>query len=199
MKRILCRKQFKQRGATLVEVTTASLLSMLVFTAAISLFLFGMSTWYKGTSKIEASLDCQSAVRLICQELREAMKVDAPTASNTAVNYRMPKKNEDGDFEMDAQGRPIWDGISRSIYLSDGKIYMVAGSASRVLCSNVITTDPQSVGGATTYKIFNAGSGTIIRQMTVMLVTKKAGYKKEFGYSRSRESIYLRNIPELVR
>lgn len=184
----------KRRGATLLEVITATGLSSMMLFGALSVFLHGSASWLRGTAKINVNEDAQGAVRAITQELREAMSV-AVDGDGLGLSYRLPQVDGNGDYVVPA----VWDGIERRIDLDDGRILLSAdGADDKVLCRGVILTDPLS-GTSATYKTFTAGAGTITRQLTVMVVTKANEYRKEDAKSRSRETVFLRNIPELTR
>lgn len=193
----------RRRGATLVEALTASALSVLALFTAVSVMISGMGSWAKGQGRIDAEGDAQAAVRAISNELREAMAVTV--VSGTLIEYRLPQKDEDGNFVVPA----IWDGVARRIEWVPtgsgiGEIRSVGGSTNRALCRNVILRDPQSNGftpssGGSAYAPFTAGPGTITRQLTIMIATRANGSQDQYVVSRSRETVFLRNIPSLTR
>lgn len=180
------------RGATLIEAMTAAGLSTMLLFGAVSVFLQGSSSWLKGTARIVVNEDAQGAIRTIAQELREAMAISV-ASDGQSLTYRLPSKDDDGAYIIP----PVWDGVNRSILLSGTNLVIRReGGTDRVVCRKVILTDPQS-GSA--YKPFTPGAGTITRQLTVMVVTQLNEYKQETAKSRARETIFLRNIPELSR
>lgn len=182
------------RGATLVEVTFAAALSTIVLFGAINTFLSGSVAWVRGQGKIDAETGSQRAVRQVSRELREAMSVIVD-ADGQGLTYRLPTKLGDGSYSM-----PVtWDGVARRIYLASGSLYVSRESVTKRLCNGIITTDPQSSGGSAPYKIFNAGAGTITRSLNVMVVSRQNTDRTSTATSRSRETIYLRNIPQLVK
>ncbi|MFQ3678732.1 MAG: hypothetical protein SNJ74_12420, partial [Fimbriimonadaceae bacterium] len=63
------RKHRLQRGASLVEVTTASALGVMAVMTAVGLLVMGMASWVRGESRIQAESQSQRAVRIISQEL----------------------------------------------------------------------------------------------------------------------------------
>ncbi|MBX3117643.1 MAG: hypothetical protein KF784_01145 [Fimbriimonadaceae bacterium] len=188
------RPRRKNTGGTLIEVLTASFIGSTVLLITISVFIAGMASWLRGQSKINAESQAQNAVRIISQELREAMVVTVDT-DGKGLSYRLPAKGSNGNYTVPA----TWDGVARRIELQGSKIVVTKPSSTRVITEDVILTDPLSTGGSATYKIFTAGPGTIVRSLSVMVVTKTAEYRKETNTSRSRELIFLRNIPDLAR
>jgi hypothetical protein len=186
-------KQSRRRGISLVETTIAAGLAVLTFYGATMLFLSGSMSWMRGAGKMDAEATTNRAVRQVARELREAMTV-AVDANGQGLSYRLPVKDGSGTYTM-----PItWDGIARRIELQGTNLVVTGPGGNHIICSGVIFTDPQSPGGTGTYRVFSAGSGTITRSLTVMLVSSRSAEYNKMATSRSREIIYLRNIPELV-
>ena len=162
-----------------------------------------MGSWAVGQGKIDAETDAQSAVRTIAVELREAMAVTVE--SGTSLTYRLPVLDNEGSYLVPAQ----WDGVTRRMeWVSTGggvgTIRITDGSRNRTLCRNVILRDPQSSGftptsGGSTYAIFTAGAGSITRQLPIMIVSRSSSNRGGWVLGRSRETIFLRNIPTLTR
>jgi len=187
------RRRSRRRGATLTEVALAASASVLVLTGSISTFLMSTKTWLQGESVIDAGNNANQAIRIISKEMREAMAVTVD-ANGLGLSYRRPSKDSGGNYIM-----PItWDGVSRRIEMN-GTDLQITGGTNRTICKNIQLTDPSSPGGTTPYTIFSAGPGSITRSLTIMLVTKRAGLNGKFNTSRIRETIFLRNIPELTK
>ncbi len=188
------KRRRTQRGATLVEVLTASSISAIVIVTGILTFLFGMSSWLKGQARIEVETESQRAIRVIAQELREAMAVSID-GDGLGLTYRLPEKDADGDFVVPAE----WDGIERRIELSSDALQMtVDDGPPRILCTHVILQDPLS-GEGEPYEIFVPGAGAVTRQIHITVATQRNRYRQEYVTSRSRETIFLRNVPELTK
>ncbi len=184
-----------KNGFTIIETLVSTTVSFLALTGAVSLLVAGTSTWYKGEGKMLAETQSQRSVRMISGELREAMSVTVD-GNGLGVSYRLPVINgSTGNYTTPA----IWDNVVRRIEYVSGTIRVVTDGESRILSRNVILTDPQSSGGAAAYVIFAPGSGFIIRKLSVMVATQTATTKGSYTKSRSRETVYLRNIPELSR
>lgn len=156
------------------------------------LLYFGANGWVTGEGKIDAEGDTTGAVRTISAHLREAMAVSVDSNGN-GVSYRIPVKDVSGNYVVPA----VWDGITRRIELRGTTLYLTEGGSERTLCRGVSAYDPLSSGGAGTYRLFTAGGGAIIRQVTVQLVKSAEGARGYTQKGRRRETIYLRNIPEL--
>ncbi len=184
----------RRSGATLVEVVTSATLSVLVLTGAYAALLSGSTSWLKGAGSLDASATSQRATRIIATELREAMSVTVD-GNGLGLSYRMPAVDGDGSFTVP----PVWDNVARRIELNGSNLNIVTGGSTRRIAAGVITTDPLSPGGTGTYRIFSAGAGTVTRQITVQLVVRKTSVKDKTVTSRSRETIFLRNIPELIK
>lgn len=184
----------RRRGATLVEVMTAAVFSVLVLTGAFATLLSGSGAWIRGGGSMDAESTAQRAIRRISSELRQAMAV-AVDPGGMGVTYRMPVVDGDGNYTVP----PIWDGVTRRIERVGANLDIVAGGDRRRLASGVILTDPASANGAAPYQIFTAGAGSITRQVTVQLAIQKNSLKSKQVSSRGREIIFLRNIPDLIR
>lgn len=186
------RRTRRNKGVTTVELLMASGISVGVLFTAVMLFIYGMAQWSRGESFIIAESGSQVAVRSIANELREAMSVTVD-GNGLGLSYRLPKKVEDGSWKSPVE----WDGVDRRIEYANGSIRVSGGETVRTICANVILTDPEYEGNQA-YKVFTAGTGAITRQLMVMVVTKTNEYRQEHMTSRSRETIYLRNVPELL-
>lgn len=183
----------KTRGVTLVETMTVTLMSTIVIFASLACFLQGASSWAKGQSHMTVEDQSRRSVRIISDELREAMSVFVD-ADGMGLTYRKPKLDAEGNFVTPV----IWDGVTRRIYCSSGKIYLGPSGQERIVCRDVITTDPKLVGNPP-YKTFVPAAGSITRAVDVKVVTStNSGVDATKTISRKRETIFLRNVPELV-
>lgn len=188
----ICRRS--KRGFTLIETLTAATLTVMALFTSIMVMVSGMNSWAQGQGRINAELQSQRAVRAISSQLRQAMSV-VVDADGKGLTYRLPQKDGNGNFIVPA----IWDGVTRRVEFSSNKVNLIEGGATTVLCNNVILTDPKSSGGTAPYTPFTAGAGSIVRQITVMVATKWNGKRDQLVSSRVRETIYLRNIPQLSK
>ena len=209
------KSKFK-KGFTIIEVLITSLISTMVLMAALSMFVMGSANWARGESAIDVESNSRQGVRRICNELREALYVSIDS-DGQGLTYRKPVKDTNGDFVL-----PItWDGYDRRIYYSSGKILMSDGvSTAWQMARNVILKDPFLTSGsvdrtrimaledsryddsnnsADSYKIFIAGAGSVSRSVTVKLVTRNPGGLRAVVHGRNRETIYLRNIPQVAK
>lgn len=184
----------KRRGTTLVETVVATGLSTLAILGATLLFTSGSMIWMRGYGRIDAEATTHRAVREVAQELREAMMVTVDS-NGLGLTYRLPVKDNSGNFTM-----PVtWDNVTRRIELEGTKLVITGGQTPHAICKGVILTDPQTPNGNGSYKIFTAGAGSTTRSLTVMLVSSRTADYNKMATARSRETIYLRNIPELVK
>lgn len=143
---------------------------------------------------MDAESSAQRAIRRISSELRQAMAVTVDPGG-MGVTYRLPVVDSNGNYTVP----PVWDGVTRRIERSGTNLDLVIGASRRRLASGVILTDPFSTNGSSAYQIFTPGAGTITRQVTVQLSIQKNSIKSYQVSSRGRETIFLRNIPDLIR
>ncbi len=171
----------------------ASSLTVIVLTGSLSVYLYSVSGWLLGQGQIDRDSKAEGAMRLVTAELREAMWTSV-AANGRRIDYRKPLLGSNGQYAM-----PVtWDGVSRSIELSSGRLLFRAGSSERAICDDVITTDPLS-SPAQDYRLFTPSAGAQPRSVTVMIATRSTGYRGKVAVGRARELVYMRNIPELVR
>lgn len=185
------RRKSKKSGFTLMEMMTAAVISTMILFAAITMFISGATAWMKGSEAIETETQSKQAIRMISNELREAMLVTID-GNKLGVTYRLPQRQSDGTFVAPA----VWDGVTRRIYLSNGKIYLQDNGGSRVICRNVILTDPKNSNAS--YVLFTAGAGATLRDLTVKIITQRVIPRGPTLYSRKREVVFLRNVPSIV-
>jgi hypothetical protein len=181
----------RRRGATLLEVVTGAGISAFTLIGGVGCFIAGMMSWLKGVGSMDAISKSQNSVKLISQQLREAMSVTL-NADGTKVTYELPQKDVSGSYVLPLAS----DGVSRSFYVQNGNLIQTTGGSSRTVTNNILSTDPAT---NSTYQIFSANSGTVTRQVVITLVTSRQGFRNNWTPSRSRESVYLRNIPQLSR
>jgi hypothetical protein len=185
------RRRSKRQAVTMVEVLIAAGLNTVILGAAVLCMLQGSRAWIKGNASANSASSAARAVRIVSDTLREAMLVTVD-ANGLGLTYRMPAV-ENGAFTVP----PVWDGVTRRIFLNGSNLVIQEGGSSRVICRNVITTDPNT--GAN-YRIFTAGVGSVTRSVTVMVATRNTGLHNANVYQkRYRETIFLRNVPELTR
>jgi len=192
-------KRRSLRGLSVVEVTVAATISTLALVGAFSVFLSGMGSWATGSRTISAQVEADNTVAMVIDALREATFVSVSLDGKT-VNFRKPQYDVNGNFQMDVQGAPVWDGKDRTIYYQSGSIYMSDGvSTPWKLTSNVILTDPEGSPANSSYKIFTPGLGANTREVTVKVIVKQNMPGNDKLYGRKRENVYLRNIPDSIR
>ena len=140
-----------------------------------------------------AETDSQKAVRIVSQKLREAWGV-ALDANGLGLTYILPKKDGTGNYITP----PTSDGVTRRIELDGTTLNIITNGVSRPVCTGVILTDPLSTNGTTPYQIFSSPAGAVTRQITIQVVTQRNTFKSAKVTSRTRETIFLRNVPELT-
>jgi hypothetical protein len=181
------------KGATLVETLVVTLMSTIVIFASLACFLQGAGSWAKGQSNMTVQDQSRRTVRIIADELREAMSVFVD-ADGMGLTYRKPRLDAEGNFETPV----IWDGVTRRIYFDEGKLFMGPDGQERIICTDVIVTDPK-IAGNPPYRTFVPGGGSITRSLDVKVITSTpSGVDANKVISRKRETIFLRNVPELI-
>lgn len=209
------RRNRFQRGVTIAEVMVTTLVSTTVLFAALSLFITGTANWARGESAIDVESNSRQGVRRMVNELREAMYVSVD-GDGMGVTYRKPKKDTDGNFVLPM----VWDGYDRRIYFTSGQVWMSDGvNPAWKMARSVIAIDPfLGTGNAVdqkvrmaedanadnsrtgiSYRVFTPGSGTVTRSVTVKLVTRNPGGLRAVVHGRNRETIYLRNVPQVAK
>ena len=183
-----------RQGTTLVETLTAATMTVLCLTAAVAVMLSGLRSWARGEGHIMAETDSQKAVRIISQKLREAWQVTID-ANGQGLTYILPQKDVDGNYVTP----PVADGVTRRIELDGTTLNIVTNGVPRTLCKGIILTDPLSSGGTGSYRIFTSPAGATTRQITIEIVTQRNAFRSANVTSRTRETIFLRNVPELTR
>lgn len=185
-------------------------ISSIVLFASLTIFMGVMGSWARGESLMDGEDDARQAMRVISDELREAMWVSVD-ADGMGVTYRKPSKDASGDFVIPV----VWDGLDRRIELDGSQIILEeSATKSRAIARNVLTVDPfagkahisdavrvqgNNVTGPA-YRIFTPNSGSVISEITVMVVCgSHGGQAGEVVRARKREVIALRNVPELIK
>ncbi|MBL8067973.1 MAG: prepilin-type N-terminal cleavage/methylation domain-containing protein [Armatimonadetes bacterium] len=201
----------RNKGFTLAEVVVGSVISTIVITAAVTMFIGVAAAWARGEGMIDGDSYTRQAVSIAADELREAIYVNVD-ADGMGVTYRKPKKDASGNFEVPI----VWDGIDRRLFVSGGKLKLNDGTNTRTIAKNVLTKDPfmlhSTVYGsqryntsygeeeAPAYRVFVPNAGGLVSEVTVTVVTgSKGGKPGETVRSRKRERVVLRNVPELIK
>lgn len=179
----------RQRGVSMVEVLVATTLSVMVVFTTLSVFLSGAGSWARGESMISNESDSKLAVRMVVDELREAMQVNV-AADGLSVTYRLPVKDSSGRFRTPLQ----WDNVNRRIFFADGALWKQTGGTTTRLASHVILTDPLSSGGTQSYRLFTPNRDSIHTQLAVMVVTRSHRGTRQESVGRFREIVYFRNV-----
>lgn len=162
--------------------------------AGLGVFMAGMSSWYRGQDKMDVEGTAHRAVRMMSLELREAMVVQV-ASNGKSVTYQRPATTSSGNYKVPL----VWDGIDRKIEFDKDKVNLLAGGKIvRTLCRGVLGNDPAENGNPA-YKMFTPGEGTLTRSVTIQVVTGRDKGKSKYVSSRRRETVYVRNVPELIR
>lgn len=180
-------------GSTLTEVITAAGITTLVFFGSLLALMSGMGAWAKGETSISAQQQTQHAVRIIGQQLREAMEIQVTNNGNT-VTYKLPQVDGDGNYVVPS----TWDGVTRRIMLDESgtpDVLIIGPQGSeREICSHVVTVDPET---SSNVQLFTPGPGQTPRQLTIRLITQRTSDNGKQVVSRIEETVYLRNVPSL--
>jgi Tfp pilus assembly protein PilW len=193
----------------MVEVIVGSVISVIVLSSAVTLFISVVGAWARGETMMEGENDTREVVRVMSMELREAMWLSIDT-DGMGVTYRKPRKTASGDFEIPT----VWDGVDRRMFLDGSTLKIRDASNTRILAKGVMATDPfrtvahamqakkttDTMPVAPLYRIFEAPNVGIVSEVTITLVTSGRGANGgETVRAKKRETITLRNIPELIK
>jgi hypothetical protein len=166
-------------------------LTATVVMTSVAIFLFASYTWLKGSAHVMAEADSELAIQAIDRQLRESLLI-AVDANGNGLTYELPLHNPDGSYAVPE----VWDNVTRRIALSGTSLVMTSsGGPTQVLARSIYPYDPLA-SGQTTYKIFTAPAGQKISFLTVMIVTSQLDGQQNLITSRSREAVYLRNLPQ---
>lgn len=166
-------------------------LSATVLVAGVGMFLVGMRSWIKGEANMVASSNSQKALRMVSNSLREAMDVTV-TGGGNKVTFVLPKKAGDGSFINPM----VSDGVTRTIERTGGQIVMTTGGTSRIVARSILSREPTA---SVDYPLFTAPVGSVSRSLTIKIVAGSTGVRAETIIDRARETVYLRNVPQLSR
>lgn len=182
------KRRRKQRGMGVIEAMIGlSIMSMVIFGSILAL-LGTMQAWTKGQAKLASEVKSNQAMRIVVGLLRESMTVTVD-ADGRGLTYQLPARSGNGTYTVPVQ----WDGVTRRIFVNGSNNLVVSDdTGTRVLLRNIVFQDPSR--GTGTYNPFTAGAGSLVRQITVMLVTRKPIRNNQYAYGRVRETVALRNL-----
>lgn len=186
------RLTFRLRGVTLPEVLLGvSVLAFVVFGALLAL-VGTLSGWERGQARIQVEVETQRALRKITDTLQEALWAEVD-ADGMGITYHMPQRDGSGNITF-----PItWDGIERRIEVAGSNLQICDDRGCTTILTDVTTVDPNHPGGGS-YLMFVPSGGTTVRQVTVQIVVNRAVRADLTVWARARESVRLRNVPQLL-
>lgn len=187
MKQVLSRC----RGVTLAEVLLGvSVLAFVTFGALLAL-VGTLSGWATGQARIQAEVDVQRALRRVTEALQEAMWAEVDT-DGLGITYRLPQRDGDGNILF-----PLtWDGIDRRIEIAGSDLRICDDGGCTTILTDVTTVDPNHPTGGN-YIMFVPSAGSTVRQVTVQIVVNRVVRGDQTVWARARESVRLRNVPQL--
>lgn len=182
-------KQRKIRGMTTIEAVIAVTIMSFVIFGSILALLATLTAWTKGQTRMANEIKSEQALRWVVGELREAMNVTVD-GNGLGLTYHLPTTDGGGSYVVPVTS----DGVDRRIFL-DNANNLVAndGVSDTILVRGLITTDPRNAN--VSYRIFTAGAGVNVRQVTVKIITRGAMRNSQYAYGRVRETVVLRNLP----
>lgn len=180
-----------RRGATTLELLTAATITTFALAGVVNVLFNGSASWAKGMNRLGAETQAQMAVRLVCDQLRQAMGASVD-ADGMGVVFMYPQKNSQGTYIIPS----TWDGVTRHIRYANGNITLQTGAKTRVLASGVLTTNPYLPSSSNSYQMFTAGPGSVTRSVTIEISTAASGYRGKVETSRAKTTVYLRNITD---
>ncbi|MEW5883414.1 MAG: hypothetical protein AB1725_04220 [Armatimonadota bacterium] len=185
------RTTFRLRGVTLPEVLLGvSVLAFVTFGALLAL-VGTLAGWASGQARIQAEVETQRALRKVTDTLQEAMwaQVDA---DGMGIAFRLPQRDGSGNITF-----PLtWDGVERRIEIAGSDLRICDDAGCTTILTDVTTVDPNHPSGGS-YLMFVPSAGTTVRQVTVQIVVNRAVRADRTIWARARESVRLRNVPQL--
>lgn len=168
------------------------MIGMLVILVSMGVFIFGSYSWMMGQAHIDAESSSENAVESIERQMRESILVTVDGDGN-GVTFELPATNADGTYAI-----PLaWDGVTRRIQVTDGNIVMTGtDGTSRTLARGISEGDP--LNNNQPYQIFTPGPGQIPQSLTIMVATIQPDASNAPVESRSRETVFLRNVPQIT-
>lgn len=177
---------------TLIESITGASITAMTLVGGVACFVSGMMSWTKGAATIDAMSKSQNAVKMMSQQLREAYKVTV-SSDGKQVTFQLPSKNPDGSYVIPM----VSDNVNRVFKVNtSNELVLTQGDSTIVISKNILATDPATNAA---YRVFTANDGSVSRQLVIQLVTTRQGFRNNWEPNRTRESVYLRNIPQLSR
>lgn len=193
--RIQCgkRRNRLQSGFTLAETIIAAFITVTALSLSLASYFMGIQSWSSGEANISTQEGAQQSLQLIERTLRQSMTV-VVDANGEGLTYQLPQEDSSGTFTVPL----IWDGVTRRIALSGTNIVMSDSTGfSQILCSNVVQTDPTSVGNAP-YVLFTPNTGSVTRSLSIEIVSQTILQpNNQIVYGRRRDELYLRNVQQL--
>ncbi|MER3414351.1 MAG: hypothetical protein C4340_00245 [Armatimonadota bacterium] len=183
--------RFRVRGVTLPEVLLGVSVLGFVMLGALLALIGTLGGWAVGQARIQAEVETQRALRRITDTLQEAMwaQVDA---DGYGITYRLPQRDANGNIAY-----PLtWDGIDRRIEIDGTDLRICDDGGCTTILTNVTTVDPNNPSSGN-YLMFVAPAGATVRQVTVQIVVKRSVRDDRSVWTRARESVRLRNVPQL--
>ncbi len=187
----------KKNGYTLVEVLTGLALMALLFISCMSLFSTSLRSLRRTDTKLTLTQTNALALRKISEEIRSVYSLDVDE-SGQAIYFELPKVSgtidpNTGEYEYSYP--MVGDGIDRSIYYSNGKIYEKVGSAApTILAEDVIDIDPDP--GSSYYKqaypMFAFANIGAANGLKIMLITQSSVANGNV-FNRQTLTVLLRN------
>lgn len=188
------RLRSRRAGMTLTEVMVASSITVMVIFAGLAIYLAGMASWARGESSIAAETQSRLAVKLIVDQIRESKDL-VPDSDGMGLTFYLPRRDSDGNYEV-MTDPSITDGIPRRIFFRKGEIILEVQGNERILARDVVTIDP--IDGEP-YQLFTYDIFANPRQVNITVVTQRGSGNGREHNGRVRETVFLRNKPDLSR
>jgi prepilin-type N-terminal cleavage/methylation domain-containing protein len=185
----------KNRGFTLVELTTGMGILAAVLMGSATLLMTGMRSFQKTTTDVDMTNQNSNTMRRISDTLRQAMNVSISNSGKT-ITFNLPKMGNidpvTGEKELK---EPLQsDGVTRAFVVNFDSGKLTELPSGRVLMNTISPTDPQ-VGSSqynqayTPFQLTSIGS---YRAVTINLITKKNVITDQ-RYMRMKTTAVVRN------
>lgn len=130
-----------RRGATLIEVATASLIFVLMLTGLVAVGMQAGWGWASGASQVMVNDASSTAIQAIARDVRNGIRCSV-SADGKQATVTMPYVNSEGDYDRYTDGNQI------TYYVSSGTLMRQVGSAAATaLARNVTSVSFQALTG----------------------------------------------------
>ncbi|HSI71625.1 MAG TPA: hypothetical protein VK934_00490 [Fimbriimonas sp.] len=186
----------RQRGFTITELVSATLVITLVIGGTVALLISSTQGMANSVGGDKVLLSNTQGMRYISEALRSAMTVSINDADNT-ITYELPKLatvNDPATGEKELLDPLVSDGVQRSFRANFGNGRVTDQVSGKILCRNLIRQDPEKNSTQYNKQVAPFQMTTIgsARAVTITLITREQ-VGTQFKWVRLKTTTLLRN------